>query len=795
MQMHNNLHLDHLQTPSFPLLPIPLLLSSSSSSSDDPLPSCYSSASASVSDSGYDLGIGFSRQLDTFPVGDALCRFLSSVLPQPIEVRSGDSPVDALGLDVGTANLRVQVSEEKGNNATGARDVKRIEIVQFEVPELGQFLEGAYELERKGAEILSKVSVCNDKLEMGYIEENEPHLHEVQRSVYSVEDVPPISSTDVKIIISEDNDLPLGKNHFSDAKFPQLELEEITKGTFSVTSMENELQLFIASKEGIYTGNYDEVNWQELFCSMEIEQISDQISSQLLLEPLAAHQDLFLETGLECLTELSCTEEETGSHFTMFFTDSDFLAELLPFEEFKMLDPDYADISNALAIPLIYPALEKCENLSLKDMNFKSFDELVVFPEISIVDHNFKSFPVPILPDDEKVQSLYATITVVLDVLKSIPVSASDEIYLDWDLLGKDKDNCDIHATFRRMFSDVGVLKLGYDIQSTENSALLLDFILSDEIWIEIATENKMNMPSGGNTTVSNPPSAVLTDKILDDYHSRAEGGGKKIGDDSVSVRAESVTQLNELEFFVNPTKAIISMQSHVRSEKLDAESIIAASTSPDRDILSLCTRIQMDKWDIELHVDLDGAAKALCTGVNIPMSSMNLEELLNFVPMVENCKSMSMDIIGQKLDSCMPLPVDSMPLISKSSCPDLSSCPHTTVIVNTQNFDTEMIISRRSTYQKILALEKGGAQILERDFCLPVDAIISAGTCLAWYNCENIGKKATALDEAASSVPLCVDNIAANVLTTLSFTFATCIMVITSTFIVSLQLVTSRAG
>ncbi|KAA8533732.1 hypothetical protein F0562_031249 [Nyssa sinensis] len=88
------------------------------------------------------------------------------------------------------------------------------------------------------------------------------------------------------------------------------------------------------------------------------------------------------------------------------------------------------------------------------------------------------------------------------------------------------------------------------------------------------------------------------------------------------------------------------------------------------------------------------------------------------------------------------------------------------------------MIISRRSTYQKILAMEKEGAQVVERDLNLPVDVIISAAVCLAWYDCRNIGKKATARDEASSCLSLCVENIAANVLTSLSFAFSGCILI-----------------
>ena len=129
----------------------------------------------------------------------------------------------------------------------------------------------------------------------------------------------------------------------------------------------------------------------------------------------------------------------------------------------------------------------------------------------------------------------------------------------------------------------------------------------------------------------------------------------------------------------------------------------------------------------------------------------------------------------------CMPLPLPTMPFAMKSEniSQSMVSSPETVIIVNTQNFDKQMIVSRRSTYQKILAMEKEGAQIVERDSDLPVDVIMSSAICLAWYDCRNIGKKATALDEASSSMPMCVENIATNVLTLLSFAFSGCILVI----------------
>ncbi|KAL3524270.1 hypothetical protein ACH5RR_017104 [Cinchona calisaya] len=198
----------------------------------------------------------------------------------------------------------------------------------------------------------------------------------------------------------------------------------------------------------------------------------------------------------------------------------------------------------------------------------------------------------------------------------------------------------------------------------------------------------------------------------------------------------------------------------------------------------------------LKVELEDSGVAKAICDGVDMPKmrgsttkgnphiisvlneSNYEMEELLNFVP-VENYNRFPVEAVDEREECYMnPLHSVSSSMQSKEVHTNNPSSPGTVIVVNTQNFDKEMIISRRSTYQKILALEKGGVQVVERDLNLPVDVIVDAAICLAWYNLKNIGKKASAPDEAFSCLPLCVENIAASVLTSLSFAFSSCILV-----------------
>ncbi|KAM3320025.1 protein SHORTAGE IN CHIASMATA 1 [Capsicum chacoense] len=198
------------------------------------------------------------------------------------------------------------------------------------------------------------------------------------------------------------------------------------------------------------------------------------------------------------------------------------------------------------------------------------------------------------------------------------------------------------------------------------------------------------------------------------------------------------------------------------------------------------------------LKVELEdpSVAKALCDGVDMlntdeptmgggphSFSALNeidvtFEELLNFLPVEKNLKGGSMEAVLRN-ESCSAAAQHAVfSLRSEQNRGSADGFPETIIIVNTHNFEKDMVISRRSTYQKILAFEKKGVQVIERDLRQPVDIIVSTSACLAWYNCKNIAKKATAPDEAFSCLPLCVGNIAASILTSLSFAFSCCILV-----------------
>ncbi|XP_028806180.1 protein SHORTAGE IN CHIASMATA 1-like [Neltuma alba] len=196
----------------------------------------------------------------------------------------------------------------------------------------------------------------------------------------------------------------------------------------------------------------------------------------------------------------------------------------------------------------------------------------------------------------------------------------------------------------------------------------------------------------------------------------------------------------------------------------------------------------------LKVELDVHSAVKALCEGVEIPlpaemsmedgthsiinpskrMMDPKLEKLLKFCPLEKNY-GIGFSKKADNVECSVPPLSSGQP---EQSHKNMESLPETLIIVNTQNVDKEMIASRRSTYQAILAMEKRGIQVVERDLDLPVDVIINSAICLVWYDYKNIGKKATPATEASSTLPLCTQNIAADILTLISFSFDGCFLV-----------------
>lgn len=162
----------------------------------------------------------------------------------------------------------------------------------------------------------------------------------------------------------------------------------------------------------------------------------------------------------------------------------------------------------------------------------------------------------------------------------------------------------------------------------------------------------------------------------------------------------------------------------------------------------------------------------------SVQQSLNNIIETLNFVPTEEKSKCGSSESANQMESSYENESINIPSFVRLKNVDSGAPCfPDIVVIVNTQSFKKEMLISRRTSYQKILAMEKAGLQVVERDIDLPLDLIFNAAVCLIWYEAQNfVDKKATGVED--SFITMFVENIATSTLMSLSYSFSACILV-----------------
>nr|XP_018685383.1 PREDICTED: uncharacterized protein LOC103987278 isoform X1 [Musa acuminata subsp. malaccensis] len=162
----------------------------------------------------------------------------------------------------------------------------------------------------------------------------------------------------------------------------------------------------------------------------------------------------------------------------------------------------------------------------------------------------------------------------------------------------------------------------------------------------------------------------------------------------------------------------------------------------------------------------------------SVQQSLNNIIETLNFVPTEEKSKCGSSESANQMESSYENESINIPSFVRLKNVDSGAPCfPDIVVIVNTQSFKKEMLISRRTSYQKILAMEKAGLQVVERDIDLPLDLIFNAAVCLIWYEAQNfVDKKATRVED--SFITMFVENIATSTLMSLSYSFSACILI-----------------
>ncbi|WCJ36641.1 shortage in chiasmata 1 [Euphorbia peplus] len=683
-----------------------------------------------------------SLEISRLPIDSALSKFLSQVLPQKIDVHCGSNEIWRPEEAEAQKAYGSEYLEEDNETSTIDNRTHRFEVIQFEPPELHESL-GNICLPEESMLILSEIPEIEndpDSLRPGL---KMQCLEVVQESVYAIDKMTVDYDMNKEAQLLEVDNFCPEQINFQQSSFPLLEVDEMSLRNISYLSMEDEL---LSSSENIDVKDNLLIDRLELLSFMRydvLEFLGDHCLLKQHLEYDLSSMDSVLEMDI-----ISLVERKNSEYCTV---------PLSPhvFQEFEFLELEASHIYEAFFAMQKPDEPETCDWMFRDNKNFKNFNELIVSCELALVDDTFKSMPIPILSDDNRIKSSYAVLEEMLAKIKPEPLSASDGIYLEWHLLEEGPCNSKVFSSYNRALEDFGPLNIDFDWETFGKGKELIDIILSDDPLIGPKVEEcKESIHMFARETSSGPYNRGAPSKLSDDKYPKP-GNGKlvtKANAEETSLLFKSMSTFNDLDFFLNPGKATSGRK---------CENAVNAPSD-------------------NTTVPKEGGPHSI-PSVDEDMDDQKLKEVFKFLP-TEDKHNVRTSEVSEIETCCAPILVPSVPVPYETKSEQTRDCmisfPETMIVVNIQNLDKEMIVSRRSTYQKILALEKEGLQVLERDLDLPVDIVIAPAICLVWYDCRNIRKKVTGFDEASSCLPLCIENIATNVLTLLSFSFSCCILI-----------------
>ncbi|KAK8324379.1 hypothetical protein V6Z12_A12G294000 [Gossypium hirsutum] len=508
----------------------------------------------------FDSFLNLPLQTERLPIDAALSNFLSEAIPPFIDVDIRDFEDTRFP----SGNASAKFSTEEDNVTCGAdKDVRRLDVILFETPELDTFLDNAH-FSKKEIETFSGISeIDNNKDETGPILQ---FPDKIQESVYSVEDVISECNREQNIYMLEEDSSFGGREPLQHSTFPILEVDEISLGIMTSHSIDDVLPTAFESIESqLWTQENDVLtDSKELLGSIGndiLKFLSDLCSVEKYPEPELAFPEMFLDVNIICMVETP--QADGNSELVMAKQDAGYLfpTNLVIFEEFQIFDVDLSQNFDVFLNRQITHEPEACNHMFKEDMNFKSFSELVVSHELVLVDETFKSLPIPVLSDHGRLRLPCTVIEELLSDLKPLPLSASDGIYLDWYILEDDKCSSKVHALFQNMMEEIDATSIDFEQESFEGSKLVSDFIFSDDALTGSATEQYEEVP---NVTFDRVPMlndnfmAVESNKLQDNGFPKP-GNSEQLAekdDKRASLLFKTMSQFNDLAFFLNPQKS-----------------------------------------------------------------------------------------------------------------------------------------------------------------------------------------------------------------------------------------------
>ncbi|KFK26850.1 hypothetical protein AALP_AA8G301400 [Arabis alpina] len=529
----------------------------------------------------------FCLPIANLPIDAALSKFLSDVVPDRVSMDYGVFEID-------DSSLGGYFSDEKNNgDVIEERATLNFNIIQLETPEMAFEMENMLSSKTEDLQCFSEVlEIENEPVKFNESDIIQQNSSDIQQKIYSVDYISSDYFTENNTMVAENECSGKNQSWFKDARFPLLEVDEVSLSELSSLSMLDkvftvletiepqdknaECSPIINPKELIGSKDYHLLDILSTDCYSNKSGQSDMV-------PEGAFSDMDIMTILEISNAEGNFQLEQGK----VAVDYDFTTASVTFEEFQILDVEISDIFDIFLC--LQKAIEPpiCHGMFSEEMNFKNFDELVVSSELAFTDDAFKSLPTPLLYDDEMTRSLDLIYEDVLSEIKPQSLPASNDIYLPWNLLEEREHNHE--APFSDYsFEEIVKCNIDYKWETSEGDKWVYDFIFSEDAFCEPLVE-RCTEPFFGISTLDEYPSVDTSHGLLEKPCPKT-GAGDSGGDDNAkkaTLLFKSMSAFDDLTFFMDPQKAVVEENLESRVEAVKTANHQIMSNAPKAPCIS----------------------------------------------------------------------------------------------------------------------------------------------------------------------------------------------------------------
>lgn len=444
----------------------------------------------------------------------------------------------------------------------------------------------------------------------------------------------------------EDADYVEGKQHSCNIKFPEFEVDMESLGvTGRVDMMDEVLCLENIGIEQVMQSDEVISNNKELLGSVESDLIKYLLHHSVETDCLEGTN---MPSPVDCISIIELSHHEPYSE--------SWTVEPTLFDEFMFFDLDLFNFCEVFSVTTKEIKHETCEYMFGEAMNFRSFSQLVVCHELTLLDDSFKSLPVPILSEHGNTSSLHILIDELLARSNWQPSSASDGLYLDWHFLGEGDCESAKYSACLKMLWEINTYDIDIDTSLSSSGRVIFDFILSEGH--SSKPNSKKDMESLDLCCIDVPVLRSSGKADLSGLKNQADGERKndgillKSGVENVQMFGESMS--SDLEFFLNPRNFVMGKEKTPADKPVDTKTVSQGCIFAGDSAAASSTTVLQQKLSVKKHT------------VSMSTNILQLTEYFKLEKFPEIYLVVLLDKFFDASEECISLSIQVFPLTSQ---------------------------------------------------------------------------------------------------------------------------------